>query len=295
MHESRGFAGDKLCINRSIAVWTSADDSTPTTPTFEEHPAFRPVRLSERWLNTLTPSVNSSIPGWTTLASVIQSVVQPEYKQQIPALVIEDVKTSLYTSITSVVASFIVDGMSRVGWEENDLDVMSENAVCYSPEFGCPWDFNTTSWEKAFSALISGDATLTSSSLQKSGKEYYWAATVAGQALSAKSTAYYLAIGVLFVHLALVVAHTAYTLARRRTIPRWSSLTDLLVLRQVSPPPTDALRNTCTGVDSHHTLRLRLRIREAKIVPAGQQSLQLMIEPDDGDRVQDGVDYGAKI
>ena len=71
---------------------------------------------------------------------------------------------------------------------------------------------------------------------RKEGPTYALQVTIAGYGLRATGRASYLAITVLLVYLLLVVLHTSYVLYLKDDSSSWSSLTDMFVLSQTSPP-----------------------------------------------------------
>jgi len=116
--------------------------------------------------------------------------------------------------------------------------------------------------------------------------------------MRATTSAYYLALTVLFAYDAIAIGHMVWTAWRGRISSTWKSITDFLVLSQTSPMPADLLKDTSTGVESHKTLKLQVRIRNNAHVVDGQETLQLLFGKDGEDAhledVRDNLEYGAK-
>ncbi|KAF2806259.1 uncharacterized protein BDZ99DRAFT_523721 [Mytilinidion resinicola] len=192
-------------------------------------------------------------------------------------------KQDLFIAVGSIVASFVVDGMSRIGYVENHIDALNT-------------DLSSDAIYKKI--LHSGLELDPIPALRQSGQKYVWSATVEGYGMKATSTAYYLAFTVLSVYVLVVLVHISYTLFRRRVSDSWSTLTDLLVLSQSSPAPADVLRNTSAGIATHGTLKTQLTIRENPGVTVDQEKLQLLFGEDGKaptlKKIRQGNVYGVK-
>lgn len=275
------------------------------TPTFDKPPTWQQVVLDTDWLKILTPRVNLNVHGETTLASTIATALSQECSEP-PVDCIEgsfdDVESLIgfvITKINAIVATFVVDGLTRIGWNENFVHDLTTESVGNDSSTGPSWIYNgvDASSPRLWSEYVSGSASLLPDTAfrQSVGSTYDVAFTVQGFGLRLNGVAYYLALTIFLMHLLLVLAHVGYTLWRKRTSGSWSSLTDILVLSQKSTPRGDALKNTCAGIDAGQTLKRQMRIREIDGEVAGHESLQLLVDSEDGYKVRERHAYGASV
>ena len=54
------------------------------------------------------------------------------------------------------------------------------------------------------------------------------------------------------------------------------------------------MKNTCAGITTHKVPKLKMRIRSLYTAPFGEERLQLLVNKEDGDKVQKGIAYGAQ-
>ena len=73
------------------------------------------------WLNLLTPTLEATAPGRTTLASVIGKVMSQEYSIDLIAGDDGTQTQVVAIQINTIVASFVADGMARVGWDKKHI------------------------------------------------------------------------------------------------------------------------------------------------------------------------------
>lgn len=284
------------------AVTRGAPDSG--VPDFKSATAWEPVRLTVEWLNVLTPALTPNATGYTTLASVLETLPQRDYPLQ--------GGQSIFIDINAVVASFVVDGMSRVGYNENNVSDLNVSTWCTQvdapPNLGnnqggqepCLWQFSSDTETNLFKDLLDGKLEMTPypPPASNTGTRFRYYVTITGYGLKATSTANYLALTVLFVYVVIALGHITWTWCRGRFSSTWGSLTDFLVLSQTSLAPVGVLKNTSTGVESHDTLKIQVRIRNNSSVAQGQEKLQILFGKDGEDekleKVQDNEKYGAK-
>jgi hypothetical protein len=224
------------------------------------------------WLQSLTPAVESDMAGRTTLASIIEQT-KSLYAAN------GDSKTDRFITISSMVASLVVDGLSRIGYGENHENELDVQQSCVGEDSSCPWHWGRNERSEIWDAILRNKAQLQPDDAHRreSGRDYTWYATVAGYGMKASSTAYYLAFAVLYIYLFLVLFHVAYVVCKGHAGHSWSSLTDLLVLCRTSPAPQHVLKNTSAGVRARSTMKLETRVRVNDAVPFGEERLQLLI------------------
>lgn len=262
---------------------------------------WKSVELSTHWLNALTPPLELESPGRTTLASVVETVLDQIY----PASFYIPLGPSggrppnnAAIQVNSVVATFVADGMSRLGWDENHISNLTHAELFDGvDESAAGWNWQSDSHEEMLSSMITGKANLVPNPAYRldNGDTYSFRVTQEGLGIKVQGVAWYLALTVLFLHVALVVAHVGYTLTKRRTSRSWASLTDLLLLCHSSRPQPDTLQNTCAGREVRKTLQLSVRVREIEDVPVGCEELQLLVDKQEGKEVEQRKAYGARV
>lgn len=283
--ESRGEFSS--AVKRAIEAWGGSNwrsFATPPAPT--QPPPWQPINLTMDWLSLLTPDIDAQQTGRTSLAALLESVINASTYTGFTRLGPDEGESNMFIKIGTVVASFVADGTSRLGWTENELHSLTSSVV-YNDFPGAlqGWNWQSRDWDEVNSRLIRGTATLVPNAQRSSGSPYDLVVKVKGYGLRAASTAYWLSLAVLFAHLFLVIGHVAYTIYRRRVSSAWSSLTDLVVLSQLSQPAVDELRHCSTGVRTHAVLRKQLRIRTVAGSSAGAEQLQLVVAKDTGGKV----------
>ncbi|CAN9099645.1 unnamed protein product [Alternaria sp. RS040] len=261
----------------SIDLWSITSQQTPDRPVFNAANGWHKINTTTNWLESLTPKIQGSSTNQTTLASVIEQTQSRDGESG----AVGQVKLDRFITISVMVASFVSDGLSRIGYTENYADDVNEDRICNGDSPSCPWNWDRWTWSQIWSDLIRGRAELHPDETHRQpGKSYIWYATVAGYGIRATSTAYYLALTVLYIYLVLVITHVAYIFSKKgQTSDSWSSLTDLLVLSQTSPAP-QGLQNTSSGVKSHATMKLKMRVKANNAVPIGKEKLQLLVGSD---------------
>jgi hypothetical protein len=75
------------------------------------------------------------------------------------------------------------------------------------------------------------------------------------------SLAEYLAMTVLFVHIAFALSHTIWILCRKETSDSWDSVSKIIVLAQNSRPSVGILKNASANIDHLETYSQKAKIR----------------------------------
>ncbi|KAK3693060.1 hypothetical protein B0T22DRAFT_504410 [Podospora appendiculata] len=306
--------------NDKLLDWATArSPAGQTAADFQRVDAWgETVHLTPAWLNTLTPTLSPNVNntpspngGFTTLSSLLETFAQTDVHR-------DNARKVIFTFTTMAIASFVADGLSRIAYAENKVNDLNGDTVCTRvdapPNPGnnlgntaaCRWEVSSSaSTVDLFNDLVTADAVLSPyptppiSSRKENTLKYY--VTITGWGMKATSAAYYLALTVLWVYVAIALGHISWTWYRGRMSGAWRSLTDFLVLSQTSPAPlaaADAFRNTSTGVEAHETLRIAVRIRHNAGVEPGRETLQLLVGGDGEDgkleRVLGDVAYGVQ-
>ena len=221
--------------------------------------SWRRVQIDRDWLENLTPPLNESKSGWNTLAASLTDIGM----ENITAIVVDPDAMSL--TLESVTSSFVADGMSRQGYSANGGSMSNASGELSL----LPWDGSTSSRD----SILSG----TYSSPRPGGPatRLKWSVIVSGYAYLADSTAYYLALTVLFVHAALALGHTAYVLKTRVFCDAWDSFVNIIVLAATSGlavGDSNLFKNTGGGIDGYRTMSTNVRIRASSLPPPPSSS-----------------------
>lgn len=147
---------------------------------FNKRPLWPSVKLTKSWLDLLTPPLQANDTGWTTLASTIDSVLSLQSAFNVS----EALQPSwpIY-QINVIVASFILDGMARLGIVDNQLDALDAVYTCLDSEPPCEWTWKSSDWNKVNKDIINGKATLvpTSASRDSLGNFYHIQFVISGE------------------------------------------------------------------------------------------------------------------
>ena len=214
----------------------------------ERGPFWRTITMKQDWLETLTPKLGGeNQTDWTTLAKAFTAAGFDNSTGIVSGW------AALGDTIESTVAVTIVDGLSRLGLEDNGANtvhVMPERYqwLHFTPIETPDGQVRNVEWRR----LLSGgydivekpegyeDAELT---------KLAWSASISGYAFKADSVPYFLALSVLLVHSILAIVHCLYIICTRCSSDAWESLEEMLALSQNSKPgSTTLLRNTCGGM-----------------------------------------------
>lgn len=212
--------------------------------------SWRRVQIDIDWLNTLTPTLDNSTSGWTSLTALLTDMGMDNSTGMIVHW--DDVPSVLET----VIATLVADGMSRQGYAAN-----GGSSTHFSDALNVlPWDNSASSQQSLLAGTYAfpppvGTAT-----------PLHWSVVVGGYAYRADSLAYYLALTVLFLHAALALGHVAYVLWTRVCCDAWDSFIGLIVLASKSSVPgasgaVDVFENASAGIERYRTMSTQVRIR----------------------------------
>lgn len=290
-----GFLGSEGTANENFPPWLGnwATGLRVSSADAKHLRTWPKVEFTKSWLDLLTPQLIPHENGWTTLAATIDSVLSRQL--QFSSATSVDV-SDMYQQLNTIVASFFVDSMARVGIAENALDALDRNEPCSSNIPGCVWTYYRPNWNVVNWALIADKARLEPTPMyrNKTGQTYHAEFTVGGYGISSEGKL--VAFAVLYAHTLLAIGHITYMVWKRSSIQSWSSPTELFTLSQSSMPPSDhCLRNTCAGIAAISTRKLKLRIRENIAVSKGEERLRLYVENNGGSEIREGESYGQKL
>ncbi|KAF2100251.1 hypothetical protein NA57DRAFT_73861 [Rhizodiscina lignyota] len=253
---------------RSYSVHAEPPEAYINPPPGIQFPATEEqvkASFDKDWLDALSPLVEagdvqnfntSTYPGYNTLADILH------------AMTLDDGHTALFAiidQISSVVATVVADGMSRVGYRANGGDIelagwQHQVVDRYNMDFapGSRWGKDVYKGTASTTFPDGYDASNTT----KQRLDIY----IQGYSFKADSTAYWLSLVLFFVHAIIVISHLVYRLfLRKDSSVAWESVTDLMALALTSEPPQGegqgALHNTCGGVDSFQTLSAPIAAR----------------------------------
>ncbi|KAH8594151.1 hypothetical protein B0O99DRAFT_688174 [Bisporella sp. PMI_857] len=169
--------------------------------------------------------------------------------------------------IETVVSTLIVNGMSRVRYEENVGLLDPFNFI----------DLLSPDADTDYSSIISGSYVLplayNVAGNTSNTTKMKWLMTVTGMGYWAESDSYYFALALLFAHVIIAVVHIGWVIYTRETSTTWSSLSDLITLTIKSTPPAVALKNTSAGIGGYKAFKEPVRIRAtSRVITAGVSS-----------------------
>ena len=235
-------------------------------------PEHGPVAMDADWLQTLTPSVDPSRPGFSTLASILHAMDVDGPFTAIFAIVPE---------IESVIATIVADGMSRVGYGINGgSETLAGFQGRVTERYGIDMDSGTDFAQD----LYKGKAYLPPPPGYESNSTLLrWDIHLSGYGYQVSDVAYTLALTLFFVYSALALAHVAYRIKTKRVSSAWEDFLELLMLAQNSPPMAgmfDAGGAPTRGFLQRRVMaRVRDPVSEDPLDPSGKR-LALVLEDD---------------
>ena len=249
--------------------------------------SWRRVQIDTEWLNNLTPPSANTSSGYTSLSALLSDIGIDNST----GLIVE--WGDVTPVVESVIAAMVADGMSRQGYGAN-----GGSSTHFSDTLSLlPWDNSMSSQE----SLLAG--TYSVPPLAGNGTMLQWTIVVGGYAYYADSTAYYLALTVLFLHAILALGHVVYILWTRICCDALDSVTGLIVLAAKSGIPrtsgsSDVFENASSGIQRYRTMGTEVRVRTLPVLgtPTGQEDLKILFgdeRPEMGyETLKEGRAYG---
>ena len=196
--------------------------------------SWRKVSIDTDWLDALTPSVDNTTSGYTSLAALLSDL---------------DISNHTYDDATptleGIVATLVANGMSRTNFRSTGkAPEQLEDPLNILP------DESSSQWERFMRGSYSfprpeGPATKIKLSV-----------TVEGYAYRADSKAYRLALAVLLLHAILAIGHIVYVVRTRVSCGAWRSMINYVVIAATSSvgieSSTDEKENS-NDFDGHET------------------------------------------
>lgn len=231
--------------------------------------SWRRVQIDINWLKTLTPPVNTVNPFQSSLAMLLRDIGADNST----GLVVkwEDIAPSL----ESIVATLVADGMSRQGYTTNG----GSSTRSFDTRNLLPWNNSASSQD----SILAGTHAFPRP--EGAATRLRWTIVVGGYAYRADSTAYYLALTVLFLHAAFALAHVSYILWTRICSDAFDSFIGLIVLaalsgkRGIPDSPSNIFENASAGVERYRTMATEVRVRvkpASRSAAPGQEHIQLL-------------------
>ena len=228
--------------------------------------SWRQVKIDMNWLETLTPPLDSSIPGWTSLAALLTDMGM----NNSTGIIFQ--WDDAHTVLETIVATLVADGMSRQGYAAN-----GGSSTHFSDALALlPWDNSASSQQSLLAGTYAFPRPVGAVTPLR------WSVVVSGYAYRADSLAYYLALTVLFLHATLALGHMAFVLWYRVCCDGWDSFVDLIVLAAKSgmPRASGALfTNASAGVERYRTMSTQVRLRVLSASGsggAGQEDVKIL-------------------
>ena len=277
--------------NAAVFAWTDMllpiDDGT-----------WQTVDLDLSWLEVLTPPLvtspnntglssavpfpeNLGLPGWTTLSALFQLA---GYDGSAGNL--EDA-SDLGKITEEIIALLVADGMSRVGFAQNS------GTVDQIGDFDQNYFDWISDWSSMVLALVSNGAAINPPTPEEPTFGLQWTVTITGYSYLADSLAYYLALTVLFVYMALALSHIVYTVRKRWYSDIWDTVPEMVALCQTSPP-SGLLDNTSSGIRAHATNHLTLNLRAPQVAVGRQERVCIVVGAEGKEPRYQKVEIGKK-
>lgn len=228
--------------------------------------SWRSVELDLNWLNTLTPDVSS--PGYTTLADILNS-------SGIQSRGVLDSGHDWITrsAIEAVLATAVVDGMSRVGYwdqvthgywdEEQEFDANNPYINVTNEELNYFFDNHGGKSVVPFPQGASPDNVT----------RLEWSITTSGWGWQTNRVSAKLALIVLFTDGLIILCHMLYLYwplffsGKRRAFMRWGSFEDMIAISRTSAESKsvpEVFKNTSSGIQSRATRRTLVKLRSVR-------------------------------
>lgn len=230
---------------------------------------WRVVRLGPQWLDALTPILDNTREGYTTLSSLLEALGVDNN--------IERGSTrwnSTQTVMEAAIAAIVADGMAHSGYSENggEAGTLEEAGALFQVPQGDENMISLLAGTLEVPAPGGGSSSSVNTTVMR------WELLITGLAYSANGVGYFLALTVVFVHVLLALLHMAYSLWLRRTSAAWESFCDSFVLALGSAPSRE-LPATSVGVTDPLCLAKRLMVREtdSNTVQGGAAGKRLQI------------------
>ncbi|KAI4214291.1 MAG: hypothetical protein LQ351_003044 [Letrouitia transgressa] len=222
------------------------------------------IAIESSWLNALTPATPTEGPGYhewgpSTIESLISAAGLTDGLDIDAASPLDLWESPGDTSrpdlLASIIASVFADGLSRVNVAK--LYDTHESPLGWSlADYGKEDNFDDR--------LVRGHRALRPPNVTESEfSELKVDFAISG--LSYRLTlAQKLSLAVLFLHMAIAVSHTLWTIGRGKSSACWDSFTEYFVLAQNSRPAYHALENTAAGLKHSSTFARRVAIRATR-------------------------------
>lgn len=247
MAEWLGSESYNASVSAHDLVWPENAYEFPTV----SYTHWRVVQLGLQWLDTLTPILDNTREGYTTLSSLLEALGVVDNISRGVGL------DSAQKVIEAAIAAIVADGMAHSGYSENggEAGTLADAETLFQVPQG---DENMIS---LLAGTLKVPAPGSGGSSGVNNTRMRWELLITGLAYSANGVGYFLALTVVFVHMLLALLHTAYSLWLRRTSAAWESFCDSFALALGSAPSRE-LPLTSVGVTDPLSLAKRLMVRE---------------------------------
>jgi hypothetical protein len=233
-----------------------------------QNPANGRIAVNDSWLDLLTPPTPPDGPGYyswqpSTIESILmnaglQNIVLPNNGSTLTQVwANEDLTAGSKTILLEmIICSVLVDGLSRSG----SAKVYSTTDPTYT------WALSDYNQKSDFDTLIlkDQDAINPPNSPSVNFTKLRIDMKIGGFAYEG-SLAEYLAMTVLFVHIAFALSHTIWIICSKETSDSWDSVSKIIVLAQNSRPSVGILKNASANIDHLETYSQKAKIRATQV------------------------------
>ena len=221
----------------------------------------RVIRIDPSWYELLSPRLSDSAvfgedlaqprPDRSTIERLLEVMLLPKRipgeRGNVPGGLRE------VRGVEHMLATYFADGLSRCGaqlhpqasrlleeWEFGDWSVHNVTQARMMVRRGGPPPFTRPT------VLTAGGWNSTRMEMR---------AVFTGYVIAAIDWFDYLSIGLLLLHIIIALSHTVHVLCTRQTSEAWDSVSELVALSQMSPPPTGRqLASSCAGIRTFGTM-----------------------------------------
>ena len=259
--------------------------------TFDTEGRPSPRKLSQRidldksWLDQLTPTFNQTIPGtnltqaspgYTSLSRIFNSL---KLGLDQGTINFDQGVWDMAWRLQLFLSILTVDGIAR----SDCVKTLESTESAVFDQWIDPWYFRGKDFYPASLLAAGGEPAQLqqqqqedfSSSLERT--EFLWTVAISGYAYAVDSTAYILAVVVLFSYIIFAVCHMCFTIYKRWYSEVWWSIPDIVALAHHSPPSA-LLGKTSAGTNLSSSNKLLMKLRVLDDLEEGDGTIHLLVD-----------------
>ncbi|USP81540.1 hypothetical protein yc1106_08814 [Curvularia clavata] len=245
----------------------------------EDRDSWRRIRITMDWFDAVNLKLGENIDAPSNVSKTdnrtLNNVSSAEGTTISSLVALATSDSFLVPTVEHTLASVFADAISRAGsWR-----VLNVSLPVQRKQFN-PTSYHIRKPSYQSELLLDRQAYQNPSTMSTSPfTEFHVRQEITGYAFRVSATTDILALGVLFLHLTMALAHMLFSIIRRRSSSCWDSVPELISLAQQSSPSKVALENTTTGIERMSTFKKRARIR---VSGSNSQHVELVFDEDHG-------------